>query len=104
MTTNAPHPTTTATALRTLRVEAPEGFVDAVMDRLGLHEGDRLVTVKSAAGDLFVAFNDGGISAVTTAAAPSLLNSLGAGGRGGGFGGGGGAVRTAAPASARIGG
>jgi O-6-methylguanine DNA methyltransferase len=67
MTTNASHPMTTATALRKLRVEAPEGFVDAVMDRLGLSEGDRLVTVQSAAGDLFVAFNDGGISAVMPA-------------------------------------
>ena len=61
-------PPATAAALRRLRVEAPEGFVEAVMDSLGLHQGDHLVTVKSAAGDLFVAFNEGGISAVMPAA------------------------------------
>jgi len=55
-------------ALRALRVEAPPGFADAVMDRLGLHVTDRFVTVKSPAGDLFVAFNDSGISAVMPAA------------------------------------
>ena len=38
------------------------------MDRLGLHAADRLVTVQSPAGDLFVAFNDAGISAVMPAA------------------------------------
>ncbi len=57
-----------AAALRRLRVDAPPGFVDAVMDRLGLHSSDRLVTVRSPAGDLFVAFNDHGISAVMPAA------------------------------------
>ncbi len=62
------HPAFTAAALRRLRVDAPEGFVEAVMDTLELHQGDHLVTVKSAAGDLFVAFNDGGISAVMPAA------------------------------------
>ncbi len=55
-------------ALRRLRVDAPPGFVDAVMDRLGVHAGDRFVSVASPAGDLFVAFNDGGISAVTPTA------------------------------------
>jgi len=55
-------------ALRALRVEAPPGFVDAVMDRVGLHESDRFVTVRGPAGDLFVAFNDSGISAVMPAA------------------------------------
>jgi len=64
--TSAPNPITAA--LRSLRVEAPEGFVDAVLDRLGLHDADSLVTVQSPAGDLFVAFNDNGISAVMPAA------------------------------------
>jgi methylated-DNA-[protein]-cysteine S-methyltransferase len=70
MTTNsssrpaAASPPATPAALRRLRVEAPDGFVDAVMDHLGLHGADSLVTVASAAGDLFVAFNDAGISAV----------------------------------------
>jgi methylated-DNA-[protein]-cysteine S-methyltransferase len=63
MTTSAPQPSVT-TALRRLRTDAPVGFVDAVMDRLGLHTGDRFVTVESAAGDLFVAFNDDGIRSV----------------------------------------
>ena len=58
----------TPAALRRLRVEAPDGFVDAVMDQLGLHGADRFVTVTSAAGDLFVTFNDAGISAVVPAA------------------------------------
>jgi methylated-DNA-[protein]-cysteine S-methyltransferase len=61
-------PTVDAAALRRLRVAAPEGFVEAVMDSLGLHAADRLVTVSSPAGDLFVAFNDDGISAVMPAA------------------------------------
>ena len=64
MTTNAP----TAAALRRLRTDAPEGFVDGVLDRLGLHRGDRFVTMPGPAGDLFVAFNEGGISAVMPAA------------------------------------
>jgi methylated-DNA-[protein]-cysteine S-methyltransferase len=57
-----------AAALRRLRVRAPEGFVESVMDTLGLHASDQLVTVQSPAGDLFVAFNDDGISAVMPAA------------------------------------
>ena len=61
-------PTVDAAALRRLRVAAPEDFVEAVMDSLGLHAADRLVTVSSPAGDLFVAFNDDGISAVMPAA------------------------------------
>ncbi len=61
-------PAVDGAALRRLRVEAPEGFVDAVLDRLGLHTPDRLVTVESPAGDLFVAFNDDGIRAVMPAA------------------------------------
>jgi methylated-DNA-[protein]-cysteine S-methyltransferase len=65
--TSAPHPSVT-TALRRLRADAPVGFVDAVMDRLGLHSGDRFVTVESPAGDLFVAFNDDGIRSVLPAA------------------------------------
>jgi O-6-methylguanine DNA methyltransferase len=67
MTTNASQPSLT-TALRRLRTDAPAGFVDAVVDRLGLHIGDRFVMVESLAGDLFVAFNDSGISAVWPAA------------------------------------
>jgi O-6-methylguanine DNA methyltransferase len=63
MTTNASQASLT-TALRRLRTDAPAGFVDAVVDRLGLHAGDRFVVVDSLAGDLFVAFNDSGISAV----------------------------------------
>lgn len=51
-------------ALRRLRVEAPAGFVDSVLERVGLHLGDHFVRVQSPAGDLFVAFNDGGISSV----------------------------------------
>jgi methylated-DNA-[protein]-cysteine S-methyltransferase len=65
--TSAPQPSVT-TALRRLRADAPVGFVDAVMDRLGLHGGDRFVTVESPAGDLFVAFNDDGIRSVLPAA------------------------------------
>ena len=57
-----------AAALRRLRVEAPDGFVDSVLDTLGLHAADQFVTVQSPAGDLFVAFNDDGISAVMPAA------------------------------------
>ncbi len=57
-----------AAALRALRVDAPDGFVAVVMDSLGLHDADHLVTVQSPAGDLFVAFNDDGISAVMPAA------------------------------------
>ncbi len=57
-----------AATLRALRVEAPDGFVDSVLDSLGLHDPDQLVTVQSPAGDLFVAFNDDGISAVMPAA------------------------------------
>ncbi len=53
--------TIAAAALRRLRVDAPDGFVDAVMDSLGLRAADQLVTVTSPAGDLFVAFNDDGI-------------------------------------------
>jgi O-6-methylguanine DNA methyltransferase len=71
MTTKASARATTqvdAGALRRLRVDAPEGFVDSVLDRLGLHTPDRLVTVSSPAGDLFVAFNDDGIRAVMPAA------------------------------------
>jgi O-6-methylguanine DNA methyltransferase len=63
-----PTPAVDSAALRRLRVDAPEGFVEAVMDRLGLHGSDRLVTVTSPAGDLFVAFNDEGIRAVTPTA------------------------------------
>jgi methylated-DNA-[protein]-cysteine S-methyltransferase len=63
-----PAPAADAAALRRLRVDAPDGFVEAVMDSLGLHATDRLVTVQSPAGDLFVAFNDDGISAVMPAA------------------------------------
>ncbi|HXP33164.1 MAG TPA: MGMT family protein, partial [Acidimicrobiales bacterium] len=55
-------------ALRALRVDAPDGFVDSVLDGLGLNDADHLVTVQSPAGDLFVAFNDDGISAVMPAA------------------------------------
>jgi methylated-DNA-[protein]-cysteine S-methyltransferase len=55
-------------ALRRLRVDAPQGFVDTVLDSLGLADADQLVTVQSPAGDLFVAFNDDGISAVMPAA------------------------------------
>ncbi len=55
-------------ALRALRVEAPPGFVEAVLDRIGVHAPDRFVTVPCPAGDLFVAFNDGGISAVAPTA------------------------------------
>ena len=67
MTTNASQASLT-TALRRLRTDAPAGFVDAVVDRLGLHTGDRFVIVDSRAGDLFVAFNDSGISAVVPTA------------------------------------
>ncbi len=67
MTTNASQPSLSA-ALRRLRTDAPAGFVDTVVDRLGLHAGDRFVTVESLAGDLFVAFTDSGISAVWPAA------------------------------------
>ena len=70
MTTNALTPATVPTPppCAGCASQAPEGFVDAVMDRLGLHAADRLVTVPSPAGDLFVAFNDDGISAVMPAA------------------------------------
>jgi len=60
---------TTTTLLEGLRTRAPEGFVDAVLDRLGLAEHDSFVRVDGPAGELFVAFNDRGISAV----APSAL-------------------------------
>ena len=55
-------------ALRALRVDAPPGFVDAVMDQVGLHQPDRFVTVTGPAGDLFVAFNNSGISVVMPSA------------------------------------
>ncbi len=60
--------TPSGAALRALRVDAPPGFVDSVLDALDLHGADQLVTVQSPAGDLFVAFNDDGISAVMPAA------------------------------------
>lgn len=63
-TARRPSRTVDAAALRRLRVDAPQGFVDTVLDTLGLHSPDQLVTVASPAGDLFVAFNDDGISAV----------------------------------------
>ncbi|HLI74327.1 MAG TPA: methylated-DNA--[protein]-cysteine S-methyltransferase [Acidimicrobiales bacterium] len=53
-----------AAALRRLRVPAPEGFVEAVLDRLGLATGEWFVTVTGPTGELFVAFNQHGISAV----------------------------------------
>jgi O-6-methylguanine DNA methyltransferase len=68
MTTHAYPVSVSAAALHRLRTDAPEGFVDGVLDRLGLHTGDRFVAVAGPAGDLFVAFNDGGISAVMPAA------------------------------------
>jgi O-6-methylguanine DNA methyltransferase len=71
MTTNTSRrrlPAVDPAALGRLRVEAPEGFVDAVLDRLGLPASDRLITVTSPAGDLFVAFNDDGIRVVMPAA------------------------------------
>jgi methylated-DNA-[protein]-cysteine S-methyltransferase len=55
-------------ALRRLRVDVRAGFVDDVLDRIGLPGGDRFVVVHSPTGDLFVVFNDGGISAVMPAA------------------------------------
>jgi len=51
-------------ALRRLRVGAPAGWVDDVLDRVGLRPPDHFVRVSGPAGDLFVAFNDDGISAV----------------------------------------
>ena len=62
-----PVPVGTA-ALRRLRAEAPAAFVESVLDRLGLHAGDRFVVMAGPAGDVFVAFNDSGISAVVPAA------------------------------------
>jgi methylated-DNA-[protein]-cysteine S-methyltransferase len=56
-----------ATALRRLRADAPGGFVDAVLDRLGMRCEERFVTVEGPAGDLFVAFTESGISAVAPA-------------------------------------
>ncbi|HUI03149.1 MAG TPA: methylated-DNA--[protein]-cysteine S-methyltransferase [Acidimicrobiales bacterium] len=51
-------------ALRALRTEAPAGFTDAVLARVGVVSGDRFVRVQSPAGDLFVAFGEAGINAV----------------------------------------
>ena len=53
-----------AAALRRLRVRAPENFVDLVLDRVGLGAHDSFVRVAGPAGELFVAFNERGISAV----------------------------------------
>jgi O-6-methylguanine DNA methyltransferase len=64
-------PTGTA-ALRALRTDPPEGFVEAVLGRLGLPVDqsvpDRFVVMACSAGDLFVAFNDDGINDVMPAA------------------------------------
>lgn len=60
--------TTTTAAWQGLRRPAPEGFVEGVLDRLGLSDHDEFVRVASPAGELFVAFNQRGICAVTTAA------------------------------------
>jgi O-6-methylguanine DNA methyltransferase len=60
--------TTTAAALQRLRSPAPEGFVDTVLDRLGLSDHDDFVRVAGPAGELFVAFNERGICAVVPTA------------------------------------
>jgi O-6-methylguanine DNA methyltransferase len=72
--TSTPVPTGPV-ALRQLRTDAPPGFTEAVLGRLGLRAedapgagADRFVMVSGPAGELFVAFGDGGISAVVPAA------------------------------------
>jgi len=64
----APTLPTGPAALRRLRVRAPAGFPEAVLGRLALRPDDRFVTVGGPAGELFVVFNDKGISAVVPAA------------------------------------
>jgi len=55
-------------ALRRLRAGAPPGWVEGVLGRVGLRPPDHFVLVPGPAGELFVAFNDEGISAVDLAA------------------------------------
>ena len=55
-------------ALRSLRVRAPAGFAEAVLERLDFGAADRFVLVRGPAGDLFVAFSGEGICAVVPAA------------------------------------
>ena len=59
---------TAPSALRRLRTDAPPGFTDAVLTRLGLGPGERFVVVQGPAGALFVVFGAAGISAVVPAA------------------------------------